>query len=66
MKDLIKANNSVLFNFFIGIGKKISYMHSLSKMTIKIINGALLGENKSQDFWGELRFEMKYFNFHSY
>lgn len=41
-------------------------MHSLSKMTIKIINGALLGENKSQDFGGELRFEMKYFNFHSY
>lgn len=41
-------------------------MHFLSKMTIKIINGALLGENKSQDFWGELRFEMKYFNFHSY
>lgn len=66
MKDLIKGNNLVLFNFFIGIGKKISYMYFFFKMIIKIINGVLFGENKLKDFWGELRFEMKYFNFYFY
>lgn len=46
LKDLIKGNNLVLFNFFIGIGKKISYMYFFFKMIIKIINGVLFGENK--------------------